>query len=126
MAMAGRGYVFGGFTHENYFAMPVGHLESYDAELDKWTSLPSMKTVRGDKAGAVLHDRFHVIGGETKDTQGNSVPIKDVEVFDPSDGSWQAEGDIPTERFRFMAASVDDTIYIFGGQGIPLGLAAAE
>ena len=45
------------------------------------------------------------------------MPIKDVEVFDPSDGSWQAEGDIPTERFRFMAASVDDTIYIFGGQG---------
>jgi N-acetylneuraminic acid mutarotase len=117
VTMLGHGYVFGGFTHENDFALPVGHLDSYDAELDEWTSLPSMKTVRGDKAGAVLHDRFHVIGGETKDTQGNSVPIKDVEVFDPSDGSWQAEGDIPTERFRFMAASVDDTIYIFGGQG---------
>jgi len=117
VAIHGKGYVFGGFTHENSWSIPVGHLQSYDAKLDKWTSLPSMKTVRGDKAGAVLHNRFHVIGGETKDKEGNSVPIKEVEVFDPSDGSWQAEGDIPSERFRFMAAAIDNTIYIFGGPG---------
>lgn len=126
VTIQGKGYVFGGFTHENKWEMPVGHLESYDIQKDKWTSLPSMKTMRGDKAGAALHDRFHVIGGETKDEKGNSVPIKDVEVFDPNDGTWQAEGDIPTERFRFMAASVDDTIYIFGGQGMLQGEGATS
>ena len=117
VTMGNKGYVFGGFTHENDWAMPVGHLESYDPSANRWESHPVMKTVRGDKAGAELHDRFHVIGGETKDENGTSVPIDKVEVFDPSDGTWQTEGDIPSERFRFMAASTKNKIYIFGGQG---------
>ena len=79
--------------------------------------------MRGDKAGAVLHNRFHVIGGETKDSQGNAVPVKDVEVYDPVTNTWQDEGDIPSERFRFMAASHKNKIFIFGGQKFLVGKA---
>ena len=119
------GYVFGGFTHYDEFSQPVGSLESYSAVDNKWTTLNSMPTARGDKAGAVLNGRFHVIGGETKikagENKGHSVPIKDVEVYDPVEQTWQAEGQIPSERFRFMAAAYDGTIYIFGGQLFLIG-----
>jgi hypothetical protein len=96
-------------------------LESYSPVDDKWTTLKSMPTARGDKAGAVLHNRFHVIGGETKNKDGHSVPIRDVEVYDPVEKTWQDEGSIPSERFRFMAAGFGDVIYIFGGQQFLVG-----
>ena len=121
VSIDGVGYVFGGFTHTNGFASPVGTLESYSPEKEEWTSLKTMPTARGDKAGAVLHSRFHVIGGETKNKDGKSVPIKDVEVYDPVEKTWQDEGVIPSERFRFMAAAVDNIIYIFGGQKLLVG-----
>jgi hypothetical protein len=122
----GAGYVFGGFTHYNEFSEPVGTLESYSPVDNKWTTLKAMPTARGDKAGAVLHDRFHVIGGETKDKKGNSVPISDVEVYDPVEKTWQDEGKIPSERFRFMAAALDNVIYIFGGQKFLIGTPGAS
>ena len=118
-----QGYVFGGFTHYNGFSRPVGTLESYDPTTNAWTSLKSMPTARGDKAGAALHGRFHVIGGETKDVTGHSVPISDVEVYDPIEKTWQDEGVIPSKRFRFSAAAVENVIYIFGGQKFLVGKA---
>lgn len=39
-----------------------------------------MKVARGDKAVAVLHDKLHVVGGETKNSQGHSTPLMDVEA----------------------------------------------
>ena len=39
-----------------------------------------MKVARGDKAVAVLHDKLHVVGGETKNSQEHSVPLMDVEA----------------------------------------------
>lgn len=39
-----------------------------------------MKVARGDKAVAVLNDKLHVVGGETKNSDGHSTPLMDVEV----------------------------------------------
>ena len=47
-----------------------------------WKSRTAMKVARGDKAVAVLHDKLHVVGGETetKNSQGHSTPLMDVEA----------------------------------------------
>lgn len=45
-----------------------------------WKSRTAMTVARGDKAVAVLHDKLHVIGGETKNSAGHSTPLMDVEV----------------------------------------------
>ena len=83
--------------------------------------MASLPTARGDKAGAALHGRFQVIGGETKDSKGVSVPLSDVEVYNPILKKWTEEGSIPSERFRFSAAPHGDSVYIFGGQGYLVG-----
>lgn len=121
VALEGAGYTFGGFTHYNEWASPLADLEMYDAAADKWTVMNGMPTIRGDKALAVLHGRMHVIGGETKTEAGESLPLRDVEVYDPESKTWENEGDIPSARFRFTAASHADNIYIFGGQGFLVG-----
>ena len=123
VTIKGKGYVFGGFTHTNNWENPLSTLESYDPTSNTWSKLKSMPTIRGDKAGAVLNSRFQVIGGETKDSQGNSVPVADVEVFDPALNVWVDEGKIPSKRFRFVAAAHGDSVYIFGGQGYLVGTA---
>ena len=114
-------YVFGGFNHHDQWAKPLDSLEAYDSEIDQWSSLASLPTARGDKAGAALHGRFQVIGGETKDSKGVSVPLSDVEVYNPILKKWTEEGSIPSERFRFSAAPHGDSVYIFGGQGYLVG-----
>lgn len=45
-----------------------------------WKSRAAMKVARGDKAVAVLNDKLHVVGGETKNSDGHSTPLMDVEV----------------------------------------------
>ena len=123
VAIHGKAYVFGGFTHLDNYAQALSTLESYDPTKDTWTMRASMSNVRGDKAGTVLHDRFQCIGGEQKTKEGVSVPLSDVEAYDPAMDRWIPEGHIPSKRFRFVAASHEDTIYIFGGQGYLVGTA---
>lgn len=121
VTLDGVGHVFGGFSHWDGFAMPVSDLQTFNATTGKWSVLNAMPTVRGDKAAAILHGRMHVIGGQTKTAEGADVPLKDVEVYNPETKTWENEGDIPTNRFRFSAASHADSIYIFGGQAFLSG-----
>jgi N-acetylneuraminic acid mutarotase len=107
--------------HTSLKASPLAQLESYNVGNDIWTALTSMPTVRGDKAAAVLNGQLHVIGGETKSADGVTAAISDVEVYNPTTNTWVDEGPIPSERFRFVAAAVDDTIYVFGGQTFRFG-----
>lgn len=118
----GSAYVFGGFNHHDQWSKPLNSLEKYDSKTNKWISLSNVPTARGDKAGAVLNGRFQVIGGETKDSKGVSVPLSDVEVYNPILKKWTQEGDIPSKRFRFAASPHGDSVYIFGGQGYIVGV----
>mmetsp|Transcript_64175 Transcript_64175/g.144753 ORF Transcript_64175/g.144753 Transcript_64175/m.144753 type:complete len:416 (-) Transcript_64175:201-1448(-) len=120
----GRFYAYGGWTSANGFCAPLNEAEVYDPTKDTWTALANLKVARGDKASGVLQGRLYAIGGETTscDATSNvplpSTPVMDVEVFDTSDpeGGWVAEGAIPEKKFRFAAATVDETIFVFGGQ----------
>mmetsp|Transcript_7710 Transcript_7710/g.13334 ORF Transcript_7710/g.13334 Transcript_7710/m.13334 type:complete len:381 (+) Transcript_7710:70-1212(+) len=118
----GIAFALGGFHHSNW-SYPLAHLEVFFTSnpAGGWRSRTAMKVARGDKAVAVLHDKLHVVGGETKNSQEHSVPLMDVEVYDAATDTWYDGGNIPSHRFRFVAAAHADSIYIFGGQGALMG-----
>jgi N-acetylneuraminic acid mutarotase len=122
----GKVTVVGGFHHSNFDA-PMKHVEMIDlAQMNGgWTVKRAMTVARGDKAVAVLNDVLHVIGGETKNGDGHSVPLKDVEAYDAAKDMWYPGGEIQSHRFRFVAASHGNSIYIFGGQGYLIGTQGA-
>jgi len=117
---SGKAFVGGGFTHENEWKMPLSSMEMLNLDQSNafvTEDVKDMEIARGDKAVAVLNGVLHVVGGETKDKAGQSVPLKDVEVYDPDSKVWAKGGDIPSHRFRFVAAAHGDSLFIFGGQG---------
>lgn len=44
-----------------------------------------------------------------------------LQVYDVESDTWYEGGSIPSKRFRFVAAALGDSIYIFGGQGALMG-----
>jgi len=114
----GRAYAFGGFHHDDW-SSPMAHMETFDPAnpAGGWTVRKSMSLARADKAVAVLHDLLHVVGGESTDAEGNSLPLMDVEVYDSATDHWHNGGSIPSHRFRFVAAAHGASIFLFGGQG---------
>jgi len=109
--------VVGGYHHGNDFKMPVASVERLDKGATGWVVRKEMSVARGDKAVAALNGAMHVVGGETKNADGHSIPLSDVEVYHPDCNEWQAGGQIPSKRFRFTAAAYGTSLYIFGGQG---------
>lgn len=122
-----KAYIVGGFHDQNNFQMPVTDLEVLDAgKAAPWAARKGMYIARGDKAAAALNSILHVVGGETKGAEGHSVPLRDVEAYDPIGDTWYFGGEIPTNRFRFAAAAHGDSIFIFGGQGYLVGKYGAD
>jgi len=121
-----KAFVLGGFHDQNNFTMPITDLEVLDAgKAAPWAVRKDMSIARGDMAVAPLNGILHVVGGETKDANGTTVPLHDVEAYDPIGNTWYSGGDIPTKRFRFVAAAHGDSIFIFGGQGYLVGMNGA-
>jgi len=123
-------YVVGGFSTAP--CDPVSTVESFDVQSNTWVSHSSLRLPRGDLAIGVIHNHMFAIAGETKDAAckedysnpGNSLPVPDVERFDAGAstnrsamGTWVVEEAVPEGRFRFVASSFKDSIYLFGGQG---------
>eukprot|EP00440_Ansanella_granifera_P060655 gb/GFBE01065741.1/.p1 GENE.gb/GFBE01065741.1/~~gb/GFBE01065741.1/.p1 ORF type:complete len:372 (+),score=78.51 gb/GFBE01065741.1/:1-1116(+) len=123
----GQAFALGGWHHYDWNS-PLDHMEVFDPEnpAGGWKVRENMKFARGDKAVAVLNDMLHVIGGETKNSDGHSVPLMDVEVYSASKDRWFEGGSIPSHRFRFVAAAHEDSLYIFGGQGMLQGSHSAS
>lgn len=115
-------YVVGGFHHSNW-DFPLDEVERLDLGINgaEWSVRQEMDIARGDKAVAALNGLVHVIGGETKNDDGHSVALKDVEVYDPESNQWFVGGSIPSDRFRFSAAAHGSSIFVFGGQGYLVG-----
>lgn len=121
-------YVIGGFG--NNICEPLDVVERYDILSDAWTTIAALDLSRGDMALSFLENKLFVIGGETKQANtcnatsfqpGVSIPVNDVERLESrrTANAWYYEEDIPSERFRFVAAAhpIDNTIFLFGGQG---------
>ncbi len=132
VSIDGKGYAAGGFSSasglgfcsplcvslkcESSFDGVNSHntqrnvLEVYDPVSNTWSTLPRMIIERGDKAGVRLGGRLYIIGGERKRqdpidrTCSHSIPVNDVEVYDPPTRTWTQAPDLTDQRFRFTGA----------------------
>jgi len=88
--------------------------EAYDPAADTWRSLAPMLTGRRGIAGAALHGRVYVFGGED--------PVKtfnENESYDVATDSWQSHPPMPTARHGLAAATFGDSIFVLAGGRLP-------
>ena len=85
-----------------------------------WAEKAKMPSSRGDKAAVTMSDgSIIVVGGETHAREQQSqVAAHPVEQYYPAHNTWVAKASIPTARFRFGAAVVDDIVYAIGGHRV--------
>ena len=125
-AAGGKGYAIGGFYDPSGNFNPLNFAEHL-FELDvaggaaAWTNKTSMPVAVGDKAAAALPDgSIVVIGGETH--RGNGAATQTAThtslQYYPAHDTWVPKASIPTARFRFGAAQVDDIVYAMGGHRV--------
>ena len=85
-----------------------------------WAEKAKMPSSRGDKAAVTMSDgSIIVVGGETHAREEqNQVAAHPVEQYYPAHDTWVPKASIPTARFRFGAAQVDDIVYAMGGHRV--------
>ncbi|MCR8979456.1 Kelch repeat-containing protein [Brevibacillus laterosporus] len=99
-------YVYGGTS--GYGVLDT--FEMYDPEKNEWQTLPSSSLARNGMAFVENQGKFYAIGGSS-DTATNLV-----EVFDPLSNQWTSAQSMPTPLRYIKGVSLDNNIYIFGGQ----------
>jgi N-acetylneuraminic acid mutarotase len=102
----------------------VSTVEAYDPQTNMWTTKSSMPSPRHHLSSAVVDGKLYAIGGRLL---GNGIPrpiaealsnLNDNEVFDPQTNSWKILPVMPSKRSGLAAASINSSIYVFGGQSI--------
>ena len=124
-------YAVGGDNDPSYIAgahHPYGQTttnEAYDPTTDSWTVKAPMPTARHHHAAAVVGERLYIIGGRYglayADINFNNSNAN--EMFDPAQNKWSIMKPMPTSRSGAAAASVNGSIYVFGGEtkNYPIG-----
>lgn len=102
-------YAVGGADYKKKYAL----LEALNLTTMKWERLPDMPTPREHLACAVSPLGLHVFGGYNTDRFG-SMPTH--EIYNPVARRWQSAPPIPMPICGMMAATVDDIVYIIGGE----------
>lgn len=114
MVHGDRIYVAGGQSALSS-ARGVSSAEVYDPNLDEWTLLPNMGTLRYKCAGVTWNNRIYVIGGfvEKLDSPASPYTIErsSAEVFNPETGTWEMLAnmwrlDIPPNQIVSMGGSL--------------------
>lgn len=90
----------------------------YDPATDSWSygTYPPSSIGGGAAAataGAFALKRIYAIGAAHTFTQG--APDYSNRVYDTKADSWMAAADLPSERFQFGIALLNDTLYVIGG-----------
>jgi serine/threonine protein kinase len=105
--LGGKLYVAGGSDELEV----TDSLEAFVPTTGRWIPRKAMPTARRNCAGAVLDDRFYVLGGNGLTNQF----LRTVESYDPATDSWRKEPDMLTPRGGFGAVVSHGTIYVIGG-----------
>ena len=106
-----RIYAVGGLSESGFSPK----LEVYDPATDSWTIAADMPTPRGSLATATVDGKVYAIGGLASKGGNFASVAYEVEVYDPSNDSWEQSTRMPNARWGLGAAVVDDTIYLIGG-----------
>jgi N-acetylneuraminic acid mutarotase len=83
---------------------------AYDSSTDTWQTLAPMTEARGYGMGAVVGDKFWVIGGSTNDARTAAVQTLDLVA-----GTWNDDPPLDQSLSSAAIALVGDRIYLIGG-----------
>jgi N-acetylneuraminic acid mutarotase len=122
-------YAVGGIDSSH---TPVATNYAYDPKTNTWLKKAPMPTARHHLASEVVDGKLYVMGGRLL---GNGIQshinealsnFNDNEVYDPKKNSWNIVKQMPTKRSGLAAASINSSIYVFGGQGLNSALNDSE
>ena len=116
---ATSGYASGVINNKIYIISET-LTQIYEPETDTWsfgTPPPYQVFAAGGVAttGAMAPERLYVIGGRWSDLQGSGLEVNFTQVYNPIDDSWSLGTSMPTPRYDFAVAVVNDQIYAMGG-----------
>lgn len=92
--------------------------EAYDPVTDSWIEKTPMPTARHHHVSAVVEDKLYIIGGRygLGYAQHNFNNTNANEMYDPVENKWVTLKHEPIDRSGASAASVNGSIYVFGGE----------
>lgn len=107
-------YVAGGLGDQ---ALSLDAFEAYDPALDQWTALPAPPIPRDDATLEAANAALFAIGGESRVFGSGSRYVEEVDVFDPTSGTWGAASPMPWPWPTRRAGSsvLDGRIHLMGG-----------
>jgi len=101
------------------YVIGSSRLQIYDTEADTWSygaSPPSSAGSGGSAAataGVLAPEQIYVIGVPL--VLSPEAPLYSNQAYDPEEDNWAAAADLPTRRFNFGVAVINDTLYVIGG-----------
>eukprot|EP00512_Aurantiochytrium_limacinum_P005225 CAMPEP_0171499984 /NCGR_PEP_ID=MMETSP0958-20121227/8729_1 /TAXON_ID=87120 /ORGANISM="Aurantiochytrium limacinum, Strain ATCCMYA-1381" /LENGTH=878 /DNA_ID=CAMNT_0012034595 /DNA_START=45 /DNA_END=2681 /DNA_ORIENTATION=- len=124
--LSGEGYVIGGYGDgdgDNDYEH-LNTVERFDPTNNTWyLEADDLSTTRGDSTISILNDRVYTFGGQStkmiNDNDELTYGIASIEVL--YSGDWRYAGELGDDRFRAASATIDDTVYIFGGATVNEG-----
>jgi N-acetylneuraminic acid mutarotase len=116
-----RGALNANFINETLYAVggssdkPLPTNEAYDPSANTWKHKAPMPTARHHAASSVIDGELYVIGGRISGSLDN-VDVN--EMYDPIQDRWVISNlePMPSKRSGIAAASINNSIYVFGGE----------
>lgn len=90
--------------------------EAYTPGNDSWTTKSPMPTSRDHLTSAVVGEKIFVLGGRQPDKGELFKNVGTNELYNPANDQWISLEPLPTNRSGLAAASVNGSIYVFGGE----------
>jgi hypothetical protein len=81
-----------------------------------WQRMPSMEHAREHFSAELIGDRIYAMRGRTAD----DTKMRSVESWAPGEEQWRQEQDAPIGGSAGVVASIDQCIYVFGGEFTPM------
>ena len=103
-------YVIAGFHDE----VCLQSAESYNPLTNRWAKIPNLAKARRFASAVATCGKILVVGGFCDMGDTNDVEFT-CEMFDPCVNQWSLVASPAVPRAACAIASVDDTVYVFGG-----------
>ncbi len=113
VSVVGKLFVMGGYTP----AVEYADIEVFNTATSVWENPSPMPYIRFGHAACAVRDSIYVFGGMIK-VNGSYTITDSIHAFDPSTGVWVAKGIMSTPRINHQVVSINDSVYILGGQAL--------
>ncbi len=100
-------YALGGVDNNKHFFRSC---ERYCSQLNKWSTVADMNSVRVDASAAVINGCIYVAGGG-----GGKSVLRSVERYKPETDTWREVAPMTTQRHLFTLTSFAGRLWAIGG-----------